>query len=142
MPRVDRQSRGCYALVLARTARNANAHPHMSKRHKARARSVRHQLFDLLGKRCKHCGTDKDLTFDCITPQGHKHHAHDTDRRMRFYCAQFLDGNLQVLCGSCNARKSDDHQEHKVWLKIPYTIRLRVLARFVPAATYRLTDPF
>ena len=56
---------------------------------------------------CAHCGTDENLEFDCIWPRGHRHHRGDASQRMCFYRRQFREGNLQVLCNFCNAKKGD-----------------------------------
>ncbi len=62
-----------------------------------------------LGARCAHCGTDKELTFDCIIPQGDGHHRKSMDSRVCFYRRQHFEwGNVQVLCASCNARKGSE----------------------------------
>ncbi len=51
------------------------------------------------------CGTTEQLEFDCIKPMGDKHHRYDTSQRMSFYRRRHAEGNLQVLCSTCNARK-------------------------------------
>ena len=77
----------------------------MSKRQKDWARRARAALIAKLGAKCANCGTTKNLTFDCIKPQGHRHHTLDTATRMCFYRAQHAQGNLQVLCKNCNDTK-------------------------------------
>jgi len=77
----------------------------MSRRQKEWARRARTELLNALGAACAICGTTQSLTFDCIRPQGHKHHTLDTSARMSFYRQQANGGNLQVLCRSCNERK-------------------------------------
>ena len=79
----------------------------MSQRHKEWARQARERLLARLGKHCKWCFTTKNLSFDCIIPQGDAHHRKDTSARMCFYHAQHREGNLQVLCERCNALKGD-----------------------------------
>lgn len=51
-----------------------------------------------LGWKCAVCGTRRRLEFDCIVPQGHKHHAIGVIGRTCFYRAQNAVGNLQLLC--------------------------------------------
>jgi hypothetical protein len=80
----------------------------MSKRQKVWARRKRQELMTLLGSVCAHCGTNENLQFDCIFPRGSRHHRGDVSQRMCFYRRQFREGNLQILCGVCNARKGDD----------------------------------
>ena len=80
----------------------------MSKEHKAWARRARQRLLEKLGMFCAHCGRTDDLEFDCIVPMGDDHHRKSTDQRMCFYHRQHRDGNVQVLCSKCNAKKGDD----------------------------------
>ena len=80
----------------------------MGKAEKEWARRKRRELMALLGEVCAHCGTNENLEFDCIRPQGDRHHRGDASQRMCFYRRQFRLGNLQVLCGVCNARMGDD----------------------------------
>lgn len=79
----------------------------MAKYHKEWARKQRKLLMRVLGNKCAACGCRKDLTFDCIDPQGDRHHRFDTSQRMSFYRAQFRAFNLQILCESCNVKKGD-----------------------------------
>lgn len=80
----------------------------MGKAEKEWAKRKRRELMALLGNVCAHCGADENLEFDCISPRGHRHHRGDASQRMCFYRRQFREGNLQVLCTVCNARKGDD----------------------------------
>ena len=80
----------------------------MARAQKEWARQKRRELMALLGDVCAHCGGTENLEFDCIRPRGHRHHRGDASQRMCFYRLQFREGNLQVLCGVCNARKGDD----------------------------------
>jgi len=80
----------------------------MGRAEKEWARRKRQEMLTLLGNVCAHCGTAEDLEFDCIRPMGDRHHKYDTSQRMCFYRRQFRHGNLQLLCGVCNARKGDD----------------------------------
>ncbi len=80
----------------------------MSRAAKEWARQKRRDLMALFGNVCAHCGTAENLEFDCIYPTGHRHHRGDASQRMCFYRRQFREGNLQVLCNVCNARKGDD----------------------------------
>jgi len=79
----------------------------MAKAQKEWARQKRRELMALLGNVCAHCGTGEDLEFDCIAPRGDRHHRGEASQRMCFYRQQFREGNLQVLCSACNARKGD-----------------------------------
>ncbi len=84
----------------------------MGKAAKEWARRARANLMQELGALCKWCGTTEDLTFDCIIPTGDAHHRGSTDQRMCFYRIQHRDWqNVQVLCASCNAKKSDSVSE-------------------------------
>ncbi len=80
----------------------------MSRAAKEWAKRKRRELMTLLGNVCAHCGTMDGLEFDCIYPKGDRHHRGDASQRMCFYQRQFREGNLQVLCNVCNARKGDE----------------------------------
>lgn len=80
----------------------------MARAQKDWARRKRQELMALLGNVCAHCGATCNLEFDCVRPQGDRHHRGDASQRMCFYRRQFRRGNLQVLCGDCNARKGDE----------------------------------
>lgn len=84
---------------------------HMSKSTVSRqvvwAGKKRAHLMQVLGAKCAHCGTTGGLTFDCIRPTGPAHHRLSSVNRMTFYVQQFRAGNLQVLCVTCNSRKSN-----------------------------------
>lgn len=69
------------------------------------AKKKRAHLLEVLGPICKHCGAVNCLTFDCIRPMGDAHHRLSSVARMTFYVRQFNEGNLQVLCSSCNTKK-------------------------------------
>ncbi len=77
----------------------------MAKAQKEWARRKRRELVAVLGGVCAICGSVEDLGFDCIRPMGDAHHRYDTSQRMCFYRRQFAEGNLQLLCNSCNGRK-------------------------------------
>jgi len=79
----------------------------MGKNQVVWARGVRETLLKLLGPVCVGCGATDNLEFDCIKPMGHEHHKIGFTWRMSFYRQQHAAGNLQVLCQSCNARKSN-----------------------------------
>lgn len=70
------------------------------------AYAVLSKLRATLGGVCATCGTDADLEFDCIEPQGDKHHRWETNRRAVFYRRQHGVGNLQLLCKDCHAVKT------------------------------------
>lgn len=80
----------------------------MGKADKRWAIRKRAELLEALGAVCCWCGSLENLTFDCISPRGDGHHKGSTDQRMRFYLREHENDNVQVLCGSCNARKGDD----------------------------------
>ena len=77
----------------------------MGKRQKEWARGERQRMMGVLGGVCVICGATEGLEFDCIRPMGDRHHRYDTSQRMCFYRRQYAEGNLQLLCGSCNGRK-------------------------------------
>ena len=60
-----------------------------------------------LGSECAACGTETDLTFDCIEPCGHDHHRRSAPERICFYRRQMQAGNIQLLCANCNSLKAD-----------------------------------
>lgn len=78
----------------------------MSKQEKARGRRRRKELLEALGNKCAWCGTTEKLEFDCIIPQGDKHHRKDAAARMDFYWQQHRKGNIQILCNLDNREKS------------------------------------
>jgi len=78
----------------------------MAKRQKDWARKERKRLYALLGNACVECGSTEALCFDCIFPQGDKHHRLATDSKMCFYRKQLALNNLQLLCIECNSEKS------------------------------------
>lgn len=78
----------------------------MSKKEKARGRRRRKELLEVLGNKCAWCGTTHNLEFDCIIPQGGKHHRMDAAVRMDFYWRQHHKGNIQILCKKDNHDKS------------------------------------
>jgi 5-methylcytosine-specific restriction endonuclease McrA len=84
----------------------------MAKRHKRRAKERRIELLMILGYSCAKCGSEDDLEFDCIVPQGDQHHRYDTSQRMSFYHKQYKLGNLQILCTHCHRKKSVDDAQN------------------------------
>ncbi len=80
----------------------------MAKAQKEWARRKRRELVEMLGGVCAFCGAEEGVEFDCIVPMGDRHHKYDTSQRMCFYRKQFRQGNLQLLCHECNARKGDE----------------------------------
>ena len=78
----------------------------MGARQKQWARAAKYRLTLALGGVCQVCATDRELTFDCIEPQGADHHAMDSSRRMSFYRGQARAGNVALLCHFCNSCKS------------------------------------
>ena len=77
----------------------------MARRQIEWAHRERERLLWLFGNKCRFCGATEDLQFDCIRPMGDAHHRKNANGRMLFYRKQFKAGNLQVLCGKCNAEK-------------------------------------
>ncbi len=84
----------------------------MAKYHKQWARNARFLLTFELGGQCFRCGTDKDLDFDCIVPQGDRHHKMDTSARMSFYRRQHRENkNVQLLCRTkCHKIKNAEEE--------------------------------
>ncbi len=70
------------------------------------AKNARFKLAFALGGCCVQCGTAKDLEFDCIEPQGHRHHTLGFVKRTTFYRRQHKEGNLQLLCAKCHRKKT------------------------------------
>jgi len=60
-------------------------------------KKVRGSVFERDGKKCKACNSTKDLTLDHIIPV-----SKDGTNRI---------SNLQILCRSCNSKKSNKHYE-------------------------------
>jgi hypothetical protein len=73
-----------------------------------RAQTIRETLFLSLGKRCVLCHAVEELTFDCIVPTGDNHHRMSSLGRAYYYRQMAVCGNLQVLCATCNRKKSDN----------------------------------
>lgn len=69
------------------------------------AKQAASRLREQLGGRCACCGTSETLTFDCISPQGDKHHRAGRVSRICFYRKQWRQGNIQLLCSRCNELK-------------------------------------
>lgn len=69
------------------------------------ASATREKMIRILGGRCKYCGLDSNLTFDCIVPRGGAHHKLSSVSRVIFYKREMALGNVQLLCHGCNSRK-------------------------------------
>ena len=83
----------------------------MSQRQVKWATKALQDLRALLGNSCARCGGTRDLEFDCIKPQGDKHHKIGLTHRASFYRKQYRDGNLQLLCRyPCHHDKSRGEQ--------------------------------
>lgn len=104
----------------------------MARRHKLWAAATRKRMEIILGGHCQSCGSLENLTFDCIEPCGHDHHARSAPERICFYRRQMSAGNVQLLCASCNAIKGDLRQwqwleavsmlhSHELSLRLPET---------------------
>lgn len=103
------------------------------------ARSVKAQLRSKLGSVCKLCGSDTNIEFDCIEPQGDKHHKLGTVGRASFYSRQLALGNLQLLCSCCHQRKSAAEHGTTVATTFPPAAGRRTPA---PPSRYRRLTPF
>ena len=80
----------------------------MARRQVRWAKTALHRLKIALGARCNRCGSVVDLQFDCIVPQGHKHHSVGLTARACFYRKMARLGNLQLLCERCHVSKTAD----------------------------------
>ncbi|MGD0460803.1 MAG: hypothetical protein ABSC21_24050 [Terriglobia bacterium] len=79
----------------------------MGKRQRDWARRWRARLVSILGSRCACCGSGTALELDCIRPPGRQHARLEASARVTFYRQQFRNGNLQLLCKTCNVTKAD-----------------------------------
>lgn len=71
----------------------------MGARQRVWAAKARDALMAELGGCCAACGTTEKLTFDCIDPQGDKHHKVEWSARISFYRKQYREHkNIQILC--------------------------------------------
>lgn len=78
----------------------------MALRQRDWARRVRGQLRADLGGKCDNCPATDRLQFDCIIPQGKRHHRQmNWESRMIFYRRMLAAGNLRLLCRDCNGLK-------------------------------------
>jgi len=82
----------------------------MASRQVKWAQNKRSWMIRILGGKCARCQTTECLTFDCIRPQGGKHHRLSSVGRMTFYAQQMRMGNLQLLCSACNSKKGAREQ--------------------------------
>ncbi len=83
----------------------------MANRQRRWAQFATIKLKQSLGCKCAKCGKKRRklalLEFDCIIPQGDKHHKFETNRRICFYRRMLKEGNLQLLCAEpCHRRKT------------------------------------
>ena len=78
----------------------------MARRQRRWARESLDRLRIALNGRCNRCGDKEHLEFDCIKPQGHKHHSQGIGFRATFYWRQARAGNLQLLCRNCHSLKT------------------------------------
>jgi len=115
----------------------------MSKRQKRWAKCERARLIFILGGCCANCGKQSDLEFDCISPTGHDHHTGSTDQRMCFYRKQYAIGNLQVLCGKCNAIKGDEKNfDGSLSAQLPLVVDVCTFKGRPIVTTYTSEAPF
>jgi len=79
----------------------------MAKRQKAWARKVRDQLIDQLGGQCVHCGATERLEFDHINGRDWPAAQTEWSHRMSIVRREASEGQIQLLCRRCNARKGE-----------------------------------
>lgn len=84
-----------------------------------RARQSRAELVIALGSKCNRCPKVTDLQFDCIVRQGPAHHLMSWPDRIRFYWAQHLANNIQLLCADCHLLKTQA-ENHKARGALPH----------------------
>lgn len=65
----------------------------------------REALLDMLGRKCKHCGANDNLTFDHIRPADWPRNRYSSHERLRLYLQEAKIGNIQILCHRCNPSK-------------------------------------
>ena|SRR5438552_1668934 len=78
----------------------------MGARQRVWGRNVMKKLRQLLSNKCRKCGAENNLEFDCIVPRGHQHHMLAIPSRATFYRREMEAGNLQLLCEKCHNKKS------------------------------------
>lgn len=83
----------------------------MGKQQRSWAKTLTARFRLVLGNRCAYCGSQADLTFDCIRARGGEHHALEYSSRLAFYRREMAAGNLQLLCRVCNGRKGARAEE-------------------------------
>ncbi len=81
----------------------------MGKRQRDWARKETERLRTLLGGQCVKCEATEELEFDLIIPKGNSFHSDEMEWswRMSFYRRELAQGNVQLLCRECNARKGN-----------------------------------
>jgi 5-methylcytosine-specific restriction endonuclease McrA len=89
------------------------------------AQATREKLIRILGGRCKRCGLDTNLTFDCIVPTGGAHHKLSSVGRVTYYKREMARGNVQLLCHSCNSKKGATREPR-------YTVTVPLSDEFAP----------
>jgi len=83
----------------------------LSSKSRLAAREKRRRIFTILGAHCRGCGSEQNLTLDCIRAVPQKKHGQGFIARQWFYWQQFRLGNIQVLCNACQSLKSNRSQE-------------------------------
>jgi hypothetical protein len=66
-------------------------------------------FFAIGGRICRQCGTTENVELDCVKPCPNTHDNLSSCSRTGFYWRQFQKNNLQPLCRTCNAKKSDNN---------------------------------
>ena len=84
------------------------------QRQAARIAHERKVMKLLLGGRCAYCGVDDDLQFDHVDEEKHYKWHREKDGRRRgpltrhkMLVRHLVQGELQLLCRSCNSSKAD-----------------------------------
>jgi len=87
----------------------------MGMRQRKWARKAAKRLKLVLGYCCAcGCGRFQRLQFDCIIPQGDRHHKIEFSWRISFYRRQAKQGNLQLLAEPCHITKTKtERTKHK-----------------------------
>ncbi len=94
---------------------NPPAKPHNAPMPNAsyeRAKAKREQIMTILGWRCAACGATENLTLDHIKPLNKAHRPDGYVARQWEYVKQYRQGNIQILCETCQTTKGKHSQEY------------------------------